>query len=52
MSYVNMVMYGAVLPSYRSKKKDGNKTGGKEKVLRADDPRNRDEIRKLLDTFR
>lgn len=51
MSYVNTVMYGAVLPSY-STKKDRKKKGGRQEVIKADDPKNRDRIKQLLDTFR
>lgn len=48
MSYANMIMYGAVLPSYKSSKK--NETGkavGNEKI-NADDPRNKDKVRSIL----
>ena len=43
-----MIMYGAVLPSYHSKK--GSDKGGKEQeIVKADDPRNRERVRKFLD---
>lgn len=51
MSYVNTVMYGAVLPSYGTKK-DRKKKGGRQEVVKADDPKNRDRVKQLLDTFR
>lgn len=46
MSYANVVMYSAVLPSYN--RKDG-KNGEKQDVIKADDPRNRDKVRQFLD---
>lgn len=48
MSYANVVMYGAVLPSYRkgSKGKQDN-----QKVIRADDPRNNNKVRQFLDNI-
>lgn len=49
MSYANTVMYGAVLPSYKHGRKKG---GGKGEPVRADDPKNRDKVKQLLDTFR
>lgn len=50
MSYVNMVMYGAVIPSYNGKHRKGGGKGGQERI-KADDPRNRAKVRKLLDSF-
>lgn len=49
LSYANMILYSAVIPSYKSRdKKDGD---GKKKQdeIRADDPANRDKVRKFLD---
>lgn len=52
MSYVNVIMYGAVLPSYHSKK-DGSKgidrNGKEQEIVKADDPKNRERVRKFLD---
>jgi hypothetical protein len=45
MSYANMTMYNSVLPSYDSKKSEGD---GREEVIKADDPRNKDRVRKAL----
>lgn len=51
MSYVNMIMYGAVLPSYRSHK-DGDKVSNTgQDIIRADDPANRDRVRRFLDSI-
>jgi hypothetical protein len=41
MSYVNLVMYGAVLPGCKSEK-------NKNEVINADDPANRYEVRKII----
>lgn len=52
MSYVNVIMYGAVLPSYHSKKdsdKGINKGGKEQEIVKADDPMNRERVRKFLD---
>lgn len=58
MSYANMVLYGAVLPSYRSKdrnEKGGQggkrKGGGKEEVIRADDRRNKEKVRHFFENI-
>ena len=54
MSYANMVMYGAVLPSYHTKDKG---TGGrsrkprKEELIKADDPRNKEKVRQFFDSI-
>ena len=43
MSYANLIMYNAVLPSYDTESKDK-----KEEVINADDPRNREAVRKII----
>lgn len=48
ISYANLNLYGAVIPSYRGKKEDG-KSGQEE--INADDPKNRDKIRQVLDSI-
>ena len=52
MSYVNVIMYSSVLHSYKGKgKEDGEKGGGEpQKVIKADDPANRDEVRRFFET--
>lgn len=45
MSYQNIVMYSACLPSYSAKKK-GKKDYGE--VIDADDPRNRAKVREII----
>ena len=47
MSYANMIMYGAVLPSYK-KPKDGKKESKEEEIINASDPRNRDKVHAIL----
>lgn len=43
-------MYGAVIPSYSGSKKKGG--GDKEQeVIKMDDPRNRERIKQIFDTF-
>jgi len=49
MSYVNMIMYGAVIPSYNSKRK--GKGGKEQEIIKADDPRNRARVKKIFDEF-
>jgi hypothetical protein len=45
MSYANIIMYGSVLPSYNSRQKDSE---GRADVIRADDPKNRNIVKKIL----
>lgn len=49
MSYANLNLYSASLPTYR--KPDKKETPGKDKkyVINADDPNNRDLIRQIID---
>lgn len=51
MSYVNMIMYGAVIPSYNSKRKGKGKDGKEQEEVKVDDPRNRARVRQILDQF-
>lgn len=44
-----MMMYGSVLPSYDGKKdKDKGKDNNKDEIINADDPANKERIRRLL----
>ena len=45
MSYVNLIMYGSVLPSYNPK---GDKGKRNDEHINADDPRNREKVNKIL----
>ena len=54
MSYVNTLMYGSVLPSYdpdRSKKGRNGKNRQSQDVIKADDPKNRERVRKIMEQF-
>lgn len=44
-----MIMYGAILPTYNKKDADGKKDT-EQKVIKADDPRNKEEVRKFFET--
>ena len=46
-----MMMYGAVLPSYKSKKDGNNTDKPKQDVIKADDPNNRDKVEEFLDSI-
>jgi len=48
MSYANIIMYGSVLPSYDNKKDKANTDLNHGKVIKADDPENKDVVRDLL----
>lgn len=52
MSYANMVMYGATLPSYKHKAddKDGKKRK-RQKAIKVDDIRNRERIKSIFEQF-
>lgn len=51
MSYTNMIMFGAVIPSYNSKRKGKDKDSKEQEVVKADDPRNRARVRKIFEDF-
>ncbi|MBR5282849.1 MAG: hypothetical protein IKU22_08745 [Alistipes sp.] len=48
MSYSNVVLYGAVIPRYKPKDKDGKK---EQDIVKVDDPRNREKVRKIFESF-
>lgn len=50
MSYVNMIMFGAVLPSYKSQT-DGRDDGKKQEEIRADDPSMKERARQIIDSL-
>lgn len=54
MSYANCILYGCTLPTYNGKKdkdKDG-KDNEQQKVIKADDPRNKEQVSKLIASFK
>nr|DAV79819.1 MAG TPA: hypothetical protein [Caudoviricetes sp.] len=52
MSYANMIMYSAVIPSYNSEKGNSSSDESKtQETIKADDPRNKARIRQILDSM-
>lgn len=50
MSYANLNLYSASLPTYRKPDKSNNKEGMQEQdVIKADDPTNRELVRKFIE---
>ena len=47
LSYANMMLYSASLPTYR-KPKNKDKTGQRQETIDAGDPRNKDKVRAFL----
>ena len=52
MSYANCILYGATLPTYNGKKDKDAKDKGQQKVIKADDPRNKEQVSKLIASFK
>ena len=50
LSYANIILYGAVIPQYKPKDKNG-KGNKPQEVIKADDPKNRDRVRKIIESF-
>lgn len=50
MSYPNLILYNAVLPSYNPKDKSGGSDRGQE-VIKADDPRNKERVKQFFDSI-
>ena len=51
LSWANMILYGATLPSLNSGK-DKTKGEGEQEIIKADDPKNRDKVREFLDSIK
>lgn len=49
MSYANMLLYSASLPTYRKPKTEDKKTRQQHETIDAGDPRNKDKVRAFLD---
>ena len=49
LSFANLTMYSAVIPSYTPKDDKGK---GKQEKIKADDPRNRQRVSDLLASFK
>ncbi len=50
LSYANLTLYSASLPSYKSPK-DKDKKQGNHKEIDAGDPKNKDQVRAFLDAM-
>ena len=50
MSYPNLILYNAVLPSYNTKDKSDGSGSGQE-VIKADDPRNKERVKQFFDSI-
>ena len=51
MSYVNMIMYGAVIPNYNGRKRTKGKNGKAQVEIKVDDPRNRAKVKRIFEQF-
>lgn len=50
MSYPNLILYNAVLPSYNTKDESDGSGSGQE-VIKADDPRNKERVKQFFDSI-
>ena len=50
LSYSNLILYNAVLPSYQSKDRSRGSDNGQE-VIKADDPRNKERVKQFFDSI-
>lgn len=48
ISYANVILYSATLPSYDNARKDKKEAGTKENPIKADDPKNRDLVLSII----
>lgn len=48
LSYANLSLYGAVIPSYNPKDKRGK---GEQETIMVDDPGNREKVARIFDSF-
>lgn len=51
MSYANVILYGATLPTYISKRDKDGKDKETQPVIRADDPNNRDKVMQFFNSI-
>lgn len=49
LSYPNLILYNAVLPSYNPKTKSGSDNW--REVIKADDPRNKERVKQFFDSI-
>ena len=50
LSYPNLILYNAVLPSYQSKDRARGSDSGQE-VIKADDPKNKERVKQFFDSI-
>ena len=50
MSYANLILYGASLPTYSSKNDKNKSRSQDEEIIKADNPRNNDRVQAFLDS--
>ncbi len=51
ISYENFLLYSAAIPSYGGKKKT-NKEGKSNEVIKADDPKNKDLVKAIINGYK
>ncbi|MGN0237605.1 MAG: hypothetical protein ACI4AK_05925 [Lepagella sp.] len=51
MSYANILLYGASLPSYKTGKDKTGKRGRHQEYINASDPRNRSRVKAFIDSI-
>ena len=51
MSYANVIMYSASLPTYDTDKDKEKKQEEEQEVIKVDDPKNRQRVKQILDSF-
>lgn len=52
ISYANMILYGATLPSYGDIKKDKKKDKNGDEIIRADDPKNKELVKAIIHGYK
>ncbi len=50
MSFQNMLLYSSVIPSYKPSDEDG-KNKKQQETIKADDPKNKQRIRDIIDSL-
>lgn len=50
LSYANLILLGATLPSYNSEKNKASGNTSSQEVIRADDPKNRQKVKDFFNS--
>lgn len=50
LSYANLILLGATLPSYNSEKNKSDRAKSNEEVINADDPNNKEKVRQFFNS--